>query len=177
MQTKSTVIDQADLFHSRRDQILNRRHPLYRLADSIDLSVFDKDFCKLYVENIGHYDLLIRLLVGLHYLKHAFIKSDGKSLIDCWKTRTVNTSNASSISSITFLFIRRRWSNGESASTPKVWRICRQLPLKPPSQRITYPKSIWSGAMSIPLSKKKPLPFRQTLITCWNRLDHQDPKP
>ena len=76
MQPKSTVIDQGDLFRSRLDQILNRRHPLYRLADSIDWSVFDKDFGKLYVENVGHPGLSIRLLVGLHYLKHAFNESD-----------------------------------------------------------------------------------------------------
>jgi len=81
MQPKSTVIDQGDLFRSRLDQILNRRHPLYRLADSIDWSVFDKDFGKLYVENVGRPGLSIRLLVGLHYLKHAFNESD-ESVVD-----------------------------------------------------------------------------------------------
>jgi IS5 family transposase len=58
MQPKTTVIDQGDLFRSRLDQILNRRHPLYRLADTIDWSVFDKDFGKLYVENVGRPGLL-----------------------------------------------------------------------------------------------------------------------
>jgi IS5 family transposase len=81
MQPKTTVIDQGDLFRSRLDQILNRRHPLYRLADSIDWSVFDKDFGKLYVENVGRPGLSIRLLVGLHYLKHAFNESD-ESVVD-----------------------------------------------------------------------------------------------
>ncbi len=36
MKPKSGTSDQGDLFRSRLDQILNRRHPLYRLADSID---------------------------------------------------------------------------------------------------------------------------------------------
>jgi len=81
MQPKPTVIDQGDLFRSRLDQILNRRHPLYRLADTIDWSVFDKDFGKLYVENVGRPGLSIRLLVGLHYLKHAFNESD-ESVVD-----------------------------------------------------------------------------------------------
>lgn len=81
MQPKTTVIDQGDLFRSRLDQILNRRHPLYRLADTIDWSVFDKDFGKLYVENVGRPGLSIRLLVGLHYLKHAFNESD-ESVVD-----------------------------------------------------------------------------------------------
>ena len=76
MQPKSGISDQGDLFRSRLDQILNRQHPLYRLADSIDWSLFDREFGTLYVENFGRPGLPIRLLVGLHYLKHAFNVSD-----------------------------------------------------------------------------------------------------
>jgi transposase, IS5 family len=76
MQPKSGFSDQGDLFRSRLDQILNRRHPLYRLADSIDWSLFDGEFGPLYVENFGRPGLPIRLLVGLHYLKHAYNVSD-----------------------------------------------------------------------------------------------------
>jgi IS5 family transposase len=76
MQPKSGTSDQGDLFRSRLDQILNRRHPLYRLADSIDWSFFDREFGSLYTENFGRPGLPIRLLVGLHYLKHAFNVSD-----------------------------------------------------------------------------------------------------
>ncbi|HVO65660.1 MAG TPA: IS5 family transposase [Syntrophales bacterium] len=70
MKPKSGIIDQGDLFRSRLDQILNRRHPLFRLADSIDWTVFDKEFGPLYVEKMGRPGLPIRLLVALHYLKH-----------------------------------------------------------------------------------------------------------
>lgn len=76
MQPKSGFSDQGDLFRSRLDQILNRQHPLYRLADSIDWSLFDIEFGSLYVENFGRPGLPIRLLVGLHYLKHAYNVSD-----------------------------------------------------------------------------------------------------
>lgn len=76
MQPKSSTSDQGDLFRSRLDQILNRQHSLYRLADSIDWSLFDREFGPLYVENFGRPGLPIRLLVGLHYLKHAFNVSD-----------------------------------------------------------------------------------------------------
>jgi IS5 family transposase len=76
MQPKSGFSDQGDLFRSQLDQILNRRHPLYRLADSIDWSLFDREFGSLYVENFGRPGLPIRLLVGLHYLKHAYNVSD-----------------------------------------------------------------------------------------------------
>ena len=55
---------------------LNRRHPLFRLADTIDWAVFDKEFGSLYVEKMGRPGLPIRLLVGLHYLKHAYNVSD-----------------------------------------------------------------------------------------------------
>jgi transposase, IS5 family len=76
MQPKSGFSDQGDLFRSRLDQILDRRHPLYRLADSIDWSLFDTEFGPLYVENFGRPGLPIRLLVGFHYLKHAYNVSD-----------------------------------------------------------------------------------------------------
>ena len=76
MQPKSGSFDQGNLFRARLDQILNRQHSLYRLANTIDWSVFDKEFGTLYVENVGRPGLPIRLLVGLHYLKHAYNVSD-----------------------------------------------------------------------------------------------------
>lgn len=76
MKPKSGTTDKGDLFRSRLDQLLNRRHPLFRLADSIDWTVFEKEFGPLYVEKMGRPGLPIRLLVGLHYLKHAYNVSD-----------------------------------------------------------------------------------------------------
>jgi IS5 family transposase len=76
MQPKSSTVDQGELFRSRLDQILNRQHPLFLLAGTIDWSLFDKEFGRLYVENFGRPGLPIRLLVGLHYLKHAYNVSD-----------------------------------------------------------------------------------------------------
>jgi transposase, IS5 family len=76
MKPKSGISQQGDLFRSQLDQILNHQHPLYRLADSIDWSFFDSEFGSLYVENVGRPGLPIRLLVGLHYLKHAYNVSD-----------------------------------------------------------------------------------------------------
>ncbi len=67
--------DHEDLFRSRLDQILDRRHPLYLLANQIEWSVFDKKFGSLYAEK-GRPAKSTRLLVGLHYLKHAFDESD-----------------------------------------------------------------------------------------------------
>jgi IS5 family transposase len=70
-----------DLFRSRLDQILNRKHPLFVLADQIDWDFFEREFGSLYVPNVGRPGLPIRLMVGLHYLKNAFDESD-ESVVD-----------------------------------------------------------------------------------------------
>ena len=75
MKPKDTQQDQADLFRSRLDQILNSEHPLFVLANQIDWSVFDKKFGSLYSEK-GRPGKPTRLMVGLHYLKHAYDESD-----------------------------------------------------------------------------------------------------
>ena len=80
-QNVSAQESQGDLFRSQLDQILNRKHPLFQLADQIDWSFFDQEFGPLFVENVGRPGLPTRLVVGLHYLKHAFNESD-ESVVD-----------------------------------------------------------------------------------------------
>lgn len=80
-QNVSAQESQGDLFRSQLDQILNRKHPLFQLADQIDWSFFDQEFSPLFVENVGRPGLPTRLVVGLHYLKHAFNESD-ESVVD-----------------------------------------------------------------------------------------------
>ncbi len=75
-QNMSAKDAQGDLFRSRLDQILNRKHPLFQLANQIDWQFFDSEFVQLFVENVGRPGLPTRLIVGLHYLKHAFNESD-----------------------------------------------------------------------------------------------------
>ena len=72
----SLQADQGDLFRARLDQILDTRHPLFKLADSIDWQLFDNEFGALYVDNVGRPGLATRLMVGLHYLKHMYEQSD-----------------------------------------------------------------------------------------------------
>jgi len=64
------------MFRSRLDNILNTRHPLFKLARKVDWSVFEREFGPLYCESTGRPGLPIRLMVGLHYLKHAYNISD-----------------------------------------------------------------------------------------------------
>ena len=64
-----------DLFRLRLEQILDQRHALYRLAGKIDWNAVETHFGKLYAEE-GRPGIPIRLMVGLHYLKHTFNESD-----------------------------------------------------------------------------------------------------
>jgi IS5 family transposase len=72
----SNSTPQGDLFRSRLENILNRNHELYRLAEQISWDVFDEEFGVLYAEKKGRPGIPIRLLVGLTYLGHAYGLSD-----------------------------------------------------------------------------------------------------
>jgi len=74
--TPNKTYETPDLFTSRLDQILNTRHPLFILAHQIDWSYFEEKFKTTYVEDWGRPGNPIRLMVGLHYLKHTFNESD-----------------------------------------------------------------------------------------------------
>jgi IS5 family transposase len=75
--------NQLDLFRAHFDQILNPDHPLIVLAQKIDWQRFDAAFVDCYCEDFGAPAKATRLLVGLHYLKHAFSESD-ESLLARW---------------------------------------------------------------------------------------------
>ena len=64
------------MFRSRLDQVINLNHPLVKLAKEIDWSFFETEYVDFYTEDQGRPSKTIRLLVGLHYLKHAFDESD-----------------------------------------------------------------------------------------------------
>jgi IS5 family transposase len=53
MQPKDMSFDEShgDLFRSSLEQILNKKHPLYTLANKIDWNMFDKSFGALFVQN------------------------------------------------------------------------------------------------------------------------------
>jgi IS5 family transposase len=71
-----------DLFRMRLEQMLDQRNALYRLAGSIDWALVEERFGGLYAEE-GRPGIPIRLMVGLHYLKHAFNESD-EAVVDRW---------------------------------------------------------------------------------------------
>jgi IS5 family transposase len=65
-----------DMFRERLENLLDMRHPLVRLSNEIEWSVFSEPFGALYDAELGRPGLPVRLLVALHYLKHAFDMSD-----------------------------------------------------------------------------------------------------
>ncbi len=67
---------QGELYQARLSWLLDQSHPLYGLAEAIDWEFFAKEFGVLYVEQKGRPGLPMRLLVGLHYLKHLYDVSD-----------------------------------------------------------------------------------------------------
>jgi IS5 family transposase len=72
-----------DMFRSRLVNILSHDHPLYKLAGKIDWSAFVVAFGAIYCPDDGREAKPIRLLVGLHYLKHAYDQSD-ESVVARW---------------------------------------------------------------------------------------------
>jgi transposase, IS4 family len=70
MPKKMKSSGQKDLFRSRLEQMINRKHPLCKLADEIDLGV------EFGVQKVGRPGLPIRLVVGIHYLKYTYNESD-----------------------------------------------------------------------------------------------------
>lgn len=68
---------------SNLSDMLNRSHPLYKLADKIDWNFFEKSFTPLYCQDNGRPGKPIRLMCGLLILKHLRNLSD-ESIVEQW---------------------------------------------------------------------------------------------
>jgi len=73
---------QQDLFRSRLDQIIDLNHPLSRLAKHVDWERLGREFASYYAD-VGRPGLPIRLMIGLHLLKHVYALSD-ESVCERW---------------------------------------------------------------------------------------------
>ena len=76
MKPKNQSADALLLFQAHFDQMLNSQHELVLLAKKIDWKRFDTAFAECYSPDMGAPAKSARLMVGLHYLKHAFNESD-----------------------------------------------------------------------------------------------------
>jgi len=73
---------QQNLFLPSLKVMLNPKNPLYKLSETIDWSLFDKEFKKYYM-NIGRPSIPIRLMASLLILKQIYSLSDEK-IIEEW---------------------------------------------------------------------------------------------
>ena len=66
MLAKQKTDNQKSLFFSFEDT-LNKKHPLFILANTIDWNIFEKEFSSLYCLDNGRPGKPIRLMVGYLY--------------------------------------------------------------------------------------------------------------
>lgn len=65
-----------ELFRASLVDLINSNHPLVKLANAMNWKRFDQEFEKCYSQKLGRPGLPTRVMVALHYLKHAFNVSD-----------------------------------------------------------------------------------------------------
>ena len=75
----------------RLDMVLDPQQDLFRLAAMIDWALLEKEFGTLYCADNGRPGVPIRLMTGLHLLKHAYGLSDEEVAQDGCRTLTTNT--------------------------------------------------------------------------------------
>lgn len=68
--------NQKRLFEQRLDSMLDRKHPLFQLANKINWKNFDEKLGAIFVSKTGRPATPTRLIVGLLYLKHSYNHSD-----------------------------------------------------------------------------------------------------
>ncbi|ATE59098.1 IS5 family transposase [Thauera sinica] len=73
----------GELFRQPLAELINGRHPLVKLAELIDWSVFEREWAPLFPSGRGRPATPPRLVAGLLYLQHTFACSD-EALIWTW---------------------------------------------------------------------------------------------
>ena len=83
MKPKNNSASAFELFQANFRQILKLEHPLCQLGDQVDWANLNTALADCYHPDMGRPGLATRLMVGLHYLKHAFNESD-ESVVARW---------------------------------------------------------------------------------------------
>lgn len=79
--TKAT--HEMPLFGGRLELLLNLDHELVKLSRAIDWASLEADLGRFYVSDVGRPAIPIRLMTGLHLLKHTFALSD-EQVVEQW---------------------------------------------------------------------------------------------
>ena len=74
---------EQELFRSELVNLIDERHALVKLAESLDWNAAAERFGALYAAGVGRPGAPIRLMVGPHYLKHAFNLSE-ELVVERW---------------------------------------------------------------------------------------------
>ena len=74
---------EQELFRLELSNMVDQRHALVKLSHQIEWQALVDEFGPLYAEGKGRPGIPIRLMVGLHYLKHAFNLSD-EAVVERW---------------------------------------------------------------------------------------------
>ena len=74
---------EQDPFRTELVNLVDRRHALVKLSEAIDWNAAAERFGALYAAGVGRPGVAIRLMLGLHYLKHAFNLSD-ELVVERW---------------------------------------------------------------------------------------------
>lgn len=72
--------EQGRFFNPFLKDIIDRNHPMVRLADSIDWKNFEDALAPSFCDGNGRPSIPVRMMVGMHYLKHMADVSDGDVL-------------------------------------------------------------------------------------------------
>lgn len=79
--SSSNTDPQGDLFKVELATIIDPDYALARLADQIDWAFFERELDAHFCETNGAPAKPVRLMVGLHYLKHAYNLSDEQTVL------------------------------------------------------------------------------------------------
>ena len=83
MKPKETYPKSSELFAHRLDEIINMNHPLVKLAQLIDWTVFEREWAGHFPSKKGRPATPGRMVAGLMYLQHSFNCSD-EALVEAW---------------------------------------------------------------------------------------------
>ena len=84
MRPSSEQSRQGELYQTALNKLIDLDHELVQLSERIDWSRFENDFGVHYHPRLGRPGVPIRLLVGVHYLKHLHNLSD-EQVVSSWR--------------------------------------------------------------------------------------------
>ena len=79
--SSSNTDPQGDLFKVELEAFINLDYPLAKLAGQIDWPFFERALGEHFCEHNGAPAKPVRLMVGLHYIKHAYNLSDEQTVL------------------------------------------------------------------------------------------------